>query len=193
MNYKIIIYSLFSVALFASGCDSSSEEENGSDTLIGQVAAPDLRTQFRNNPPKPDNWVADFDSVFTTEEEQKLNTLIEDFEKETSMEIVILTLDTPRVANDSFYNLVYELSNKWGVGKKEKNNGMVIAICKGYGKFRIATGTETEKMLPNPEAEEIMNTVFFPLLREGKFFEAFHTGTKKVISVLKPRAAKASK
>ena len=51
----------------------------------------------------------------------KLNQIISDFEKETTIEIAIVTIDTSKVSKDKFEDLSLYIARTWVVGKKKKN------------------------------------------------------------------------
>lgn len=70
--------------------------------------------------PKPHNWTNDYENLFSKEEETKLNQIISDFEKETTVEIAIVTIDTFKVSKEKLEDLSLHIA-ELGVLVKKKN------------------------------------------------------------------------
>lgn len=70
--------------------------------------------------------VNDFENIFTEQQKDELSKIIIDFEKQTSNEIAIVTLKEIHPTYEDFDKYCFDLSNYYGVGKKEKDNGLVI-------------------------------------------------------------------
>ena len=69
--------------------------------------------------------VTDNSKIFTQNQHDSLTQKIILFEKETTNEIAIFTLDT---IDKNIVVFATELANKIGVGKKSKNNGLLILL-----------------------------------------------------------------
>jgi uncharacterized protein len=72
------------------------------------------------------NWVTDLGNFYTPEEEVYLNKTISDYEKLTSIEIAVVTIESlgdnyiEQFASDEFKRL--------GIGKKGADNGILIVF-----------------------------------------------------------------
>lgn len=64
----------------------------------------------------PTNWVTDLGNFYTPEQEAKLNSLISDYEKKTSIEIGVVT--TESLDGQSIEEFASEQFNRLGIGKK---------------------------------------------------------------------------
>ncbi len=140
----------------------------------------------KSDTPGYKGWVNDFEDIFTEKEEKKLTQLLDSFEKETSYEVVIVTLGMSMVGehDSDMFNVTYKIANAWGVGKKDLNNGVLIGISRGRKKIRIQNGLGTEKVFSDEKTKEIIDTKFIPGFRNGKFFEGTYEGTKAIIDFL---------
>lgn len=131
---------------------------------------------------KPVGYINDFESIFSQAERKTLDSLVRAFEKETTAEIVVVTLDSSFSPIDKFDSSVTALHNKWGAGKKGKNNGVLIAICNDYRKIRIANGLGIEEKMTDEETKQIIEMVIIPEYRQGNFYE----GTRKgILAIMK--------
>lgn len=143
---------------------------------------------FSNGEPIPKSvgWVNDFDNVFSKNEEIKLNEHLSNFEKQTTYEVVVVTLDTFIVGNmnDDMFTTTLELASAWGVGKADKNNGVLIGICIGRRKIYIQNGKGTAKVLSNEQTKKFIDSVFTPYYRKAEYFKGTFEGVKAITSFL---------
>ena len=75
-------------------------------------------------------WVNDFEGLYDRNQEDSIETILEHFERKTTIEIAIVTVDSNMVARDKFDEFAYRLLKIWGIGTIDKSNGIVICICK---------------------------------------------------------------
>src|SRR5580704_11222173 len=75
--------------------------------------------------PEATGWVNDFEEVIDSATEEKLTKLIVAHNKKTSNQISIVTISSI-APYDYLADYAKDLSNAWGVGEKDKNNGVTI-------------------------------------------------------------------
>jgi uncharacterized protein len=117
-------------------------------------------------------WTRDYEHIFSLPEIIELDSLINKFEKETTIEIAIVTIQSYVATKESFDSLTLSIANQWGVGI---DNGVLIGISKGLRKIRINNGYAVEKKLTDDETKKIIDDIIIPEFKKGNFFE----GTKK--------------
>lgn len=76
------------------------------------------------------------------------------------------------------------LANTWGVGKKEKNNGVTICISKGYRRMRICNGYGIEKVLSDAETKAIVDRDFIPSFKAGDYYKGTLMGLEAIMARL---------
>lgn len=164
------------------------------NTLISKTANPpgerDLtayRKSVYDNPPAPDGYVNDYEDLFSTEENEKLDSLIRDFDKKTGIEIALISFDTSMSCIDSLESLSLKMANTWGVGEKDKNNGVIIGVCSGYGKVKILYGMGLEGLISDKETNQIVNTNFVPYYEKDQYYQGTVTGLTTLMNLLKTR------
>lgn len=140
---------------------------------------------FWLNPIKYYGWVTDYEKLYTKDEIKNLNRIITEFEKQTSNEIAIITLDSLRVTEENFDALSLRVANEWGIGKPEKNNGILIAISKDYRKIRIQNGIGIEKVLNDDETKLIIEKQFIPYFKENDYYKGTLNGILEIIDKFK--------
>ena len=134
--------------------------------------------------PKPKSYVNDYTYLFTPEQAESLNILLSDFEKKTTNQIAVVSFDTTMVSKQDFDALTLKLANAWGVGQKDKNNGILIGICAGYKKMRIQNGLGIEKILSDPATKQIVDSDFIPFFKQGEYFIGTLNGINTIIKKL---------
>ncbi|HLG39317.1 MAG TPA: TPM domain-containing protein [Chitinophagaceae bacterium] len=120
--------------------------------------------------PDPIGFVNDFESIFSRAEKRYLDSIISKFEKITTIQIAVITVDTSMTDKKEFDNYILRIANKWGVGQKEKNNGIAVGFSKAYRVIRIQNGYGIERILSDAETKEIIDNAFIPDFKQGKIF-----------------------
>src|ERR1700744_4409590 len=88
----------------------------------------------RPNPPK---LVNDLAGMLNGDEQAELERKLDKYNDSTSTQIVIITVNN--IGNNEMAQYAYTIGDKWGVGQKQKDNGVVILISKEDRKAFIAT------------------------------------------------------
>lgn len=145
------------------------------------------RQLFWDSLPKPTGWTNDYEEIFNDNEEQQLDSVISAFEKETSAQICIVTLDTISTSKEKFDALALHIANVWGVGQKDKNNGVTICISKGHRRIRICNGLGIEKILSDKDTKEIIENDFIPKFKEGEYFQGTFNGLVALVNTLRQK------
>ena len=130
---------------------------------------------------QPIGWVNDFEFILTPLEEQKLDSLLRNYENETSNELTIITIDESWITKSDFDSLVTVFHNTWGVGKKNKNNGIVIGMSKGLRTIRISNGYGLEAILTDKETKKIIDEIIIPEFKNERYYEGLRNGILKII------------
>lgn len=134
-------------------------------------------------PNEPIGWVSDYEHVFRTNEITYLDSIIGNHKKLTTNEIAVATLrlDTFSIKTpEDFDQLSLKLFNKWGVGEKDKNNGVGILISVELKKIRIEVGYGLETKLTDEETKIIIDTIIIPDFKKGDYFTGISKGLQAI-------------
>ena len=134
----------------------------------------------KTNFPIAVGFVNDFEKILNQEEVTKLESLLINYEKQTSNEIVIVTISETLNEID-FDTYALKLAQNWEVGKKGKDNGLVIVISNRLKNIRICTGNGTEKILTDEICETILQETIFPYFQNGKMYIGIESGINALI------------
>jgi uncharacterized protein len=134
--------------------------------------------------PKPTALINDFEHIFTEQQEKSLDSLVRAYEKKTTTEISIVSIPESATEKERFNELVLFMLNTWGVGKKDKNNGILIGISKGYRLIRISNGFGIEAHMTDEQTKHIIDEAFIPNFKHEAFYTGCFLGVEEIIKVL---------
>jgi uncharacterized protein len=129
--------------------------------------------------PEPPRLVNDMADMLSPEEEQALENKLIAYNDSTSTQIAIITVETLDGYDVADYTIT--LAEKWGIGQKEKNNGIVILLAKKEHRFRIEVGYGLEPLIPDGFAKSIENNVMSPNFKAGNFYQGLDEATTIII------------
>jgi len=140
-----------------------------------------------NKPQKlhPIGWVNDYERILMPREIYVLDSIIDNFEKETTIEIAVVTVDSFFTDKDNFNSAITNIGRYWGVGKKYKNNGIVIGISIQLRRIRISNGYGIEIIISDTETKAIIDEVIIPKFRQTNYFEGIKNGLLALIDKLR--------
>ena len=148
-----------------------------------QKKATAQKPSYVDSLPKIEAVVTDFENVLSNEEEEQLTQTITDFEAKTTNEIAIVTVKSIAPYDDIFdYSL--DLANKTLVGKKDKNNGIMIVVCASQRKIQIQNGDGIVSKLSNEQTDVILEQNIIPEFKEGKYYIGLKNGIAEIIKAL---------
>ena len=125
-------------------------------------------------------WVSDTANILSSQTENRLNQIINDLEKETTVEIAIVTVQTTKPAQTPKI-FATKLFNYWGIGKKNKNNGILFLISKAERRVEIEIGIGMEEILRDRQIINIIETKIIPQFRQNNFDRGVLDGTQALI------------
>ena len=133
--------------------------------------------------PSPPRLVNDFAGVLSQDERNSMERALEQFARETSTQIVVVTVEDLQGYDPG--DFAFRLGEAWGVGQKDKDNGIVILLKpktgNESGRIFIATGYGLEGVLPDAVVNgAIIDTEMIPYFKE----ENYYMGLQKGISVI---------
>lgn len=128
--------------------------------------------------PQPAGRVSDFALVLTAGDKTHLQTLIRGVEGKTTAEIFVVTVTSLEGMTVEEYG--NKLFNQWGIGKKKKDNGLLVLVCPPERKMRIEVGYGLEAAIPDGLAGEVIRKVFTPQLKKGEYSAGITAGVEQL-------------
>ena len=132
--------------------------------------------QPRPNPPVAVN---DFGNLLEPFQKEALENKLRNYNDSTSSAIVIITV--PDLQGYDIAELALKYLREWGIGTKEKSNGVVILVSKEERKARIETGYGMEGVLPDITAKHIIDEVMVPNFKANDYYRGFDQAIDAII------------
>lgn len=132
--------------------------------------------------PVPDfrQRLIDQSNTLSRDEIRALETKLEEFERATSNQVVVLMI--PSLGGESIEEYSLRVAEKNKFGKRERNNGILLVIAKNDRKLRIEVGYGLEGALPDATADQIIRHVIVPRLRNGDYFGGISAGLDAIMA-----------
>ncbi len=129
-------------------------------------------------PPKPTAssgiYVQDNAGVFSASVSGYLQSLGRQLDQKTTAQLVVVTVPSLKGAPLEDYSL--QILRQWGIGNKEKNNGVLMLISTGDRKSRIEVGYGLEGALTDGVTGQIQDQYMIPYFRKGNYEEGIARG-----------------
>ncbi|MBX7046796.1 MAG: TPM domain-containing protein [Ignavibacteria bacterium] len=157
------------LALLFTGL-SFSQEDNKSKSLS-------------DAPPTIKKYVVDETGTLSSSEINSLMSKLIDFEKQTSNQIVVYIIQS--LGGEPIENVANEIARKNKIGKKDKNNGVLVLIAMKDRQMRIEVGYGLEGALTDAICSQIINKEMKPSFREGDYYEGIDQAVNSIIAATK--------
>jgi uncharacterized protein len=132
--------------------------------------------------PSPPRLVNDFANVLKNNERDALEKKLVAYYDSTSTQIAIVIM--PDLGGYDAAGFSFELAEKWGIGKKSKNNGILILMSVQERDVFIAPGYGVEEFIPDAISKRIVNNYLIPNFKQGNFYKGFDEATDVMIGLL---------
>jgi uncharacterized protein len=137
----------------------------------------------QNFPTKPNRLVNDYTNTLSPTQIASLESKLVAFDDSTSNQIAVVVIKS--VGDYDINEYTYKLGRAWGVGGKEKSNGVVLLIALGDRKLSIQTGYGLEGALPDIYTKRIIENDIKPYFKEGNYYEGINSGVDSIIKLTK--------
>ena len=112
-------------------------------------------------------YVNDMAGVLSAEQEKSMVSVAEQLAKQTGAQVAVLTVTTLDGKDINEYAL--EVARAWGIGDKEKNNGVLILLSTGDREVRVEVGYGLEGCLPDGKTGRLIDTYAIPYYAQNDF------------------------
>jgi len=117
--------------------------------------------------PTPTGFVNDFAGVLNQGARLQLEERLQAYARETTTEIAIAIL--PSLGGRTIEDASVRLFDQWRIGKRDKNNGILIVVAVSDRRARIEVGYGLEGKVPDAQAGRIIRDIIGPHFRQGDY------------------------
>jgi uncharacterized protein len=135
-------------------------------------------------PPKPDRYFNDYASVVSKDAAYRFNEKLAQFERETSDQVVVAIFPKMQSGSD-IADYTQRVAQAWGVGQKERRNGVVLFVFVQDRKMFIQVGYGLEGALPDITAFDITEYQIKPHFRNGDYEGGIAAGIDSIFKAIR--------
>lgn len=117
----------------------------------------------------PQGYVNDYANVIPASQRVALERYCAAVEKATGAQMALVTI--PTLEGEPVEDVANSLYRRWGVGKKGKDEGLLLLLVVGDRRTRLEVGYGLEPILPDGSAGTVLREMR-PALREGAYGDA---------------------
>jgi uncharacterized protein len=148
-------------------------------SLVCLIAAPCLWAAI---PESPQGWVSDFAGILSEDTKTQISSLIDEVKRSTGAEIAVVTISSLEGMTVEEYAV--RLFEKWGIGEKGRDNGVLFLIAPNERKTRIEVGYGLEPVITDGRAGDIIRETALPFFREGDYDQGILQGSKQIAALI---------
>ncbi|MEZ5293977.1 MAG: TPM domain-containing protein [Vicinamibacterales bacterium] len=147
--------------------------------LVGVLTAPVHAQELPDHVGK----VNDFAGVLDAGQRTALDAQLADLERATSAEVAVVTMRT--LGGQTVEEYATALFNAWGIGKADRDNGVLILVALQERAMRIEVGYGLEGVLPDGLAGAVIRETFTPPFVAGDYRRGLLEGTARIIDIVR--------
>lgn len=133
--------------------------------------------------PSPPRLVNDLAGMMDESEQARLEAKLLQYEQTSSTQITIVTIKN--LGSYEIAQYAVELGNRWGVGQKGKDNGVVIIASLNDRAVNISSGYGLEGALTDITSGQIIRNEILPQFKKGDFYAGFDKAADAIIAATK--------
>jgi uncharacterized protein len=126
---------------------------------------------------KPQGYVSDFAGVIDAQSRAELESYATRVEQQTGAEMAFVTVRS--LEGEPVEDVANTIYRAWGVGKKGKDEGILLLLSISDRRSRLEVGYGLEPILPDGFAGEVLRNMR-PALRESHYGEAMRAAAETI-------------
>ena len=127
------------------------------------------------------NYVCNPDGIVETNEVLFLNRLAHQLEDSTQVELCVVAVES--IGETEAFDFCYELFQRWGIGKKGTNTGVLLFLAVESRDIHIMTGGGIEGVLTDAVCNEIIQQTAIPPLRNGEYSDGLALSALRIYEI----------
>lgn len=138
--------------------------------------------QAYTSPGQPTGFVNDYAEVLTPEQEEILEAKLNSLSTSDGSELAVVTIKD--LGGDTVENYAASLFAEWGIGKKDRDNGLLLLVAIDNREMRIEVGYGLEGTITDAQAYWIIRDVITPAFRNEDYYSGINGAVDKVTEAI---------
>lgn len=162
---------IFAIILAVTGITLSAW---GRDYSPDEIVNPNLADRYE--------YVADPEGRLDMSTRRKVNRRLQALRDSTSAEVAVAVV--PSIGDYTIEDFSEKVFTHWGLGKSDKDNGVLLLISPDSRQVRIQTGYGTEGVLPDITCSQIIQHAVIPNMKAGCLDCAVDEATEMITEIM---------
>jgi uncharacterized protein len=147
-------------------------------TLLAQSTVESIPNQKLIN----NSYVSNPDTILSNTTVAQIDSLLTSLEKKTSVQVAVVMLKS--IGDEDIFEFAQKLFTTWGIGNKEKDNGLLLLFVNDKRTVRFHTGYGLEGVLPDITCKRIQRDFMVPEFKNGNYDGGILAGLQQVDKIL---------
>jgi uncharacterized protein len=126
--------------------------------------------------------VTDLTGTLTADQKAALEETLQAFENKKGSQIAVLLV--PSTEPESIEQYSIRVAEKWRLGRKGVDDGVLLLIAKDDRTLRIEVGYGLEGVLTDIASKRIVSDIIVPHLKDGDFYQGITAGVDRMIRLV---------
>lgn len=149
--------------------------------LIGPVA------QAQDGYPRPQEaYLNDYAGLLSPEDAARTRALLVELKEQRGIEATIVTVESIEAYNtgaETIEAFATGLFNAWGIGHRQRNDGVLLLVAVKERQVRIEVGTGYGSA-QNEKMQEVIDEHILPSFRQGRMSQGIYRGARAIVGQL---------
>ncbi|MEO7991564.1 MAG: TPM domain-containing protein [Chryseolinea sp.] len=128
------------------------------------------------------SYVSNPDKIISDGTVVQIDTLLTSLEKKTSVQVSVVLVNS--IGDEDVFEFAQKLFTTWGIGNKEKDNGLLLLFVNDKRTVRFHTGYGLEGVLPDITCKRIQRDFMIPEFKNGNYDGGILAGLAEVNKIL---------
>ncbi len=147
--------------------------------ILAVAAALNATASTPEPPAVPRDYVTDLAGIINSDVKTRLNALLQELERKTTAQVLVLTVQS--LDGQSIEEFSFNTKEKWRLGQKRKDNGLLLVVAVQDRKYRFETGYGLENILPDSLLGSFGREYLVPYFRQGDYSSGIAAATAAVV------------
>jgi uncharacterized protein len=134
-------------------------------------------------PPAPAQWFTDEAGLVSSSDAAALNEKLRAFEQSSGAQFIIYVFRS--LDGDPLEDFTIRCAEKWKVGNKKYDNGLILFVFKDERKFRIEVGYGLEGAVTDAFASRVERDYLVPHFRQGDYTGGLNAGADALMAKIR--------
>jgi uncharacterized protein len=132
--------------------------------------------------PSPNGYINDYADILSASNKQQLESITKNLKQNTGAELAVAIVQSVAPLDSKLYAV--KLFEKWGIGEKGKDNGVLLLVALDERRVEIEVGYGLEGVLTDAMCGRILDSFAVPNFRKGEMGEGILQTSQALAKVI---------